>query len=145
MTEEESSGGERSQAPETADLDGYLSELVRNSFGGDVATGDASAPIILPDKEDLTVRLVSQHSLERLRDAEADKSIFDNLLWCLLGGALGFFTNVATTNEISITSPGVVFITFMAIAIITVLALRRRLLRRLEEARRRVHVGKDQS
>jgi hypothetical protein len=143
MPEEQFASREQRQTPEPVELDGYLSELVRKSFGGDVATGDASAPIILPEKEDLTVRLVSQHSLERLRDAEADKSIFDNLLWCLLGGALGFFTNVATADKISITASGFVFMAFMAAATITVLALRRRLSRRLEEARRRVHVGKD--
>jgi hypothetical protein len=143
MADEKSTEGSSHQLSETAELDGYLSELVRKSFGGDIATGDASAPIILPDKEDLTIRLVSQHSLERLRDAEADKSIFDNLLWCLLGGAIGFFTNVATADTISIKAAGFVFMAFMAAATITILILRRRLSRRLQEARRRVHVGKD--
>jgi hypothetical protein len=143
MADEKSAEGADPKIPEATDLDGYLSELVRKSFGGDIATGDASAPIILPDKEDLTVRLVSQHSLERLRDAESDKSIFDNLLWCLLGGVLGFFTNVVTADKISIKAAGFVFIAFMTAAAITSITLRRRLSRRLQEARRRVHVGKD--
>lgn len=119
-----------------ADLDAYLSELVRKTFGGDVATGDASAPIILPDREDLAVRLVSQHSLERLHDAESDKSLFDNLLWCLLSGLIGFFTNVATAGDISIAPAGYVFLSFMTVLTITATIMRRRLSRRLTEARR---------
>jgi hypothetical protein len=123
----------------SSDLDKYLSEIIRNTFGGDLATGDASAPIVLPDRQELAVRLVSQHSLERLRDAEADRSIFDNLLWCLLGGLIGFFTNVATSRSVTIGAAGYVFIAVLAIAAVATYAMRLRLSRRLNEARSRVH------
>ena len=124
-------------------LDDYLSDLIRKTFGGDLATGDASAPIVLPDKEELTVRLVSQQSLERLRDAESDRSVFDNFLWCLVGGILGFFTNLVTGTTISIHAAGYVFIGFIGSATIVALMMRRRLVRRLDQARRRVHVDND--
>ncbi len=126
-----------------SELDQYLSDLIRKSFGGDLATSDASAPIVLPDKEELTVRLVSQQSLERLRDAESDQSLFDNLLWCLVGGTIGFFTNLATGGkDISIQPAGYVFLAFMAAAVAATLMMRRRLVKRRNEARRRVHVDK---
>lgn len=129
-----------------SELDQYLSDLIRKSLGGDPATSDASAPILLPDKEDLTVRLVSQQSLERLRDAESDRSVFDNLIWCLLGGIIGFFTNLVTGgNSISIQPAGYVFLAFMATAVLSALLMRGRLVRRLNEARKRVHVEKSLS
>lgn len=131
------------QEQAASELDQYLSDLIRKSFGGDLATSDASAPILLPDKEDLTVRLVSQQSLERLRDAESDQSVFDNLLWCLLGGIIGFFTNLVTGGQdISVQPAGYVFLAFMTAAVLAALMMRRRLTRRLNEARRRVHVNK---
>lgn len=126
-----------------SDLDKYLSELIKNTFGGELATSDASAPIVLPDPKDLTVRLVSQHSLDRLRDAETDRSLFDNLLWCLLGGLIGFFTNVATSQRVTIGAAGYVFISVLAAAAIGTYTMRLRLSRRLTEARGRVHAGRD--
>ncbi|HET9897360.1 MAG TPA: hypothetical protein VFQ44_20715 [Streptosporangiaceae bacterium] len=128
-----------------SDLDKYLSEIIKSTFGGEPATADASAPIVLPDRQDLTVRLVSQHSLERLRDVEADKSLFDNLLWCLLGGLIGFFTNVATSQKVAIGAAGIVFISLLAAAAIGTFAMRLRLSRRLNEARDRVHAKRDTS
>jgi hypothetical protein len=140
---DQSSQNEPTREQAVSELDQYLSDIIRKSFGGDLATSDASAPILLPDKEDLTVRLVSQQSLERLRDAESDRSVFDNLLWCLLGGMIGFFTNVATgSKDISIQPAGYVFLAFMAAAVVATLMMRKRLVRRLNEARRRVHVDK---
>lgn len=140
---DQSSQNEPARQQAVSELDHYLSDIIRKSFGGDLATSDASAPILLPDKEDLTVRLVSQQSLERLRDAESDRSVFDNLLWCLLGGMIGFFTNVATgSKDISIQPAGYVFLAFMTAAVVATLMMRKRLVRRLNEARRRVHVDK---
>jgi hypothetical protein len=140
---DQNSQSESTREQAVSELDQYLSDLIRKSFGGDLATSDASAPILLPDKEDLTVRLVSQQSLERLRDAESDRSVFDNLLWCLLGGMIGFFTNVATGGKsISVQPAGYVFLVFMAASVLATLIMRRRLVRRLNEARRRVHVDK---
>jgi hypothetical protein len=123
-----------------ANLDDYLSDLIRKTFGGDFATTDASAPIVLPDKEELTVRLVSQQSLERLRDAESDRWVYDNLLWCLMGAILGFFINLATDESFSIHASGYVLIGSIGSAIIVTLLMRRRLVKRLDQARRRVHV-----
>ncbi|MEN3536103.1 hypothetical protein AAH991_13390 [Microbispora sp. ZYX-F-249] len=85
---------------------------------------------------------MSQHSLNRLRDAESDKAVFDNLLWCLLGGLIGFFTNVVTGDR-SVDAPGYVFLTFIAVTTIATFTMRRRLVRRLTQARKRVHHGGD--
>jgi hypothetical protein len=129
----------------SSDLDNYLSEVIRNTFGGELATADASAPIVLPDRQDLTVRLVSQHSLDRLRDAEGDRSIFDNLLWCLLGGLIGFLTNVATSQTLTIGPGGYVFISLLTAAAVGTYTMRLRLSRRLNDARSRVHASRDTS
>jgi hypothetical protein len=130
--------------PPDKDLDTYLSEVLQNTLGGEIASTDAAAAVVLPDKEDLTIRLVSQHSLERLRDAEADKAVYDNLLWCLLGGLVGFATNIVTGSQ-RIDAVGYTFLAFIVLITGAVLAMRRRLVRRLTEARGRVHVGANQA
>jgi|SRR5215471_14942892 len=122
------------------DLDHYLSDLIRTTLGAEIASGDTSAPIIFPEREELAVRLVTQHSLDRLQDAESDRAVFDNLLWCLLGGIVGFFTNIVTGNQ-KIETTGYVLLACMAVAAVATLAMRRRLSRRLTDARRRVHHG----
>jgi hypothetical protein len=106
----------------------------------EIASGDTSAPVIFPEREELAVRLVTQHSLDRLKDAESDRALYDNLLWCLLGGILGFFTNVVTGSQ-KIDSTGYVLLVCIVVAAGAVVAMRRRLTHRLADARRRVHYG----
>lgn len=118
-------------------LDAYVSEVIRKTFGGDVASGDSSVPIIMPNREDLAVRLVSQHSLDRLRDVESDRTLLDSILWSLVGGVIGFATNVITGNQ-SVSAAGYVFISMLGITLVGVILIRLRLGRRLKDARERV-------
>lgn len=117
--------------------DRLVSELIRNSFGGDLAHVGSTAPVVLPKKEDLTVRLVTQHSLDRLKDAESDRALFDATLWCLIGGVIGFFTNVITGNQ-GINKSGWIFLVMLTVSVIGLSLMRLRVNRRLKKARKRV-------
>lgn len=117
--------------------DEFIAELVRNSFGGDPASVASTAPVILPNKEDLTVRLVTQHSLDRMKDAESDRALLDSTIWCLIGGIVGFATNVVTGGQ-GVSAAGWQFVTMLVVAAICVALMRMRVNRRLKKARKRV-------
>jgi hypothetical protein len=118
-------------------VDDYIANLVSKTFGGELAMTDTAAPVVLPDKEELTVRLVTQHSLNRLQDAESDRALFDSATWCIIGAGLGFATNVITGAQ-PVTAAGWVFVAMLAVALIGLIAIRTRVGRRLRDARKRV-------
>lgn len=118
-------------------LDRDISELIRNSLGGEPANDHSVAPVILPEKGDLAVRLVTQHSLDRLRDAESDQRLFDSTFWCLVGGVLGFFTNVVTGGQ-AISSEGYIFLGGLVVGTLFLVMLRVRVGRRVRTARNRI-------
>ncbi|MBB4677041.1 MULTISPECIES: hypothetical protein [Crossiella] len=122
-------------------MDQYIAELIRHNFGGDPIHPGSSAPIVLPNREELTVRLVTQHSLDRLRDAESDRALFDSMMWCLLGGIVGFFTNVITGGQ-PVSLSGVIFVVMLGLVTAGVVVMRIRLGKRLKNARK--GVGGDQ-
>ncbi|MCE6999582.1 hypothetical protein LZG04_32925 [Saccharothrix sp. S26] len=118
-------------------LDAYVADIINKTVGGEPA-GHSTAPIVMPAREELVVRLVTQHSLDRLRDAEADRTLFDSVLWSLVGAVLGFFTNVITGDD-PVSTAGYVLLAMLVVAFAGVVLVRIRLARRLRSARNKVN------
>lgn len=75
-------------------VDSELARAVDESLDGLPVTRSVSAPILMPSEDKLTIRLVPVDILERLREADGDRSLFDALLWAMVGGIVGVVTAI---------------------------------------------------
>jgi hypothetical protein len=58
-----------------------------------------SAPVEIPSMEEMTVRLVPKHRLDRFVDAEADRRVAGNAFWCSMGVTSSLLATLAATGE----------------------------------------------
>lgn len=79
------------------DLDDVVGPLLKYSLG--LASAEPpSAPIKMPEKDALTVRLVPIHQLQRFDELRDDASLWQSIAWTAGGGLLGFVTNFLTAQ-----------------------------------------------
>lgn len=66
---------------------------------GDIARGyPPTAPVRLPNREELTVRLVDSAQLHRLDELRGDVALHQSILFIGIGALLGFVTSLFFTN-----------------------------------------------
>lgn len=74
-------------------------------YANQIAGGqESSAPIQMPSREDLTVRLVSISQLQRLDELRNDSSLFQSILFTIVGVLLGLPITIYTSN-VSMSKP----------------------------------------
>lgn len=73
------------------------------------------APVLLPPMEDMEVRLVASHSLERLEEYRSDENKYYLFIGLFGGAILGILANWFTSAQFTITRFSVVFIALLAI------------------------------
>ncbi|MEJ0011274.1 MAG: hypothetical protein WDM94_01345 [Bauldia sp.] len=85
--------GLQTDTPETESV-GVLSGPV-NRLAAELAGLEApTAPIQLPSKEELTVRLVNISLLQRLDELRGDVTLLQTIFWTIAGGLLGLITTL---------------------------------------------------
>lgn len=73
------------------------------------------APVLLPPMEDMEVRLVASHSLERLEEYRSDENKYYLFIGLFGGAILGILANWFTSAQFTITRFSVIFIALLAI------------------------------
>ena len=73
------------------------------------------APVLLPPMEDMEVRLVASHSLERLEEYRSDENKYYLFIGLFGGAILGILSNWFTSAQFTITRFSLVFIALLAI------------------------------
>ncbi len=78
-------------------------------------TKELTAPVLLPSPQDIEVRLVASHSLDRLEEYRADESLYFLLIGLFGGAVLGILSNWFTNETLTMTRFSIVFIIFLGI------------------------------
>ncbi|MCB0172492.1 MAG: hypothetical protein KDJ97_18250 [Anaerolineae bacterium] len=73
---------------------------------------ELNARIVLPPREDMSVKLVPSHSLERLEEYRGDESIAFLLIGLFGGAIMGVLINWITDEDFVITRQSIVFVSF---------------------------------
>jgi hypothetical protein len=98
--------------------DGKLGHRVQDILATANRAADQSevltARVILPRQEDMDVRLVPSHSLERLEEYRSDENKAYLLIGVFSGAILGILSNWATSESFLITRFSVVLMTLLA-------------------------------
>jgi hypothetical protein len=89
-----------------------LSQLVEKA---QVNSQELKAPILLPPLEDMQVRLVASHSLERLEEYRSDESKYYLFVGLFGGAILGILSNWFTNEQLIMTRFSIVFIILLSI------------------------------
>lgn len=99
------------------------------------------APVRMPNREELTVRLVNISMLQRLDELRSDISLYQNFLWAAIGGIIGFATNVLTSNQ-PVDAKAALFLALLCVfaAVFTILVVRGS--KRAEAVRQRIYDDK---
>ncbi|PHN00914.1 hypothetical protein [Flavilitoribacter nigricans] len=58
-----------------------------------------SAPVKMPNREELTVRLVNISLLQRLDELRGDVTLMQTILWTIIGTILGFATSLFGSEQ----------------------------------------------
>lgn len=96
----------------------------RNSEIGS-ADIELSAPVRMPDRENLTIFLVPQDDIYRLEEYRADEKKWESVFWVFTGAALGLVINWATGDITSLTASSVILLVILvAVAVFTLFASR---------------------
>ncbi len=119
------------------EIDDLLTTAIHASLDGLPLSDQVNAPVLIPGRDELAIRLVPLHSLERFQEAESDQNVASNALWCLIGSILGFITNVVTGGQ-KLTSAAILFLSMIALATILVSIWRRHLSKRSKPLRERL-------
>lgn len=72
-------------------------------------------PLIIPEPQDLAVRLVRADLLNTMEDYRSDENKWYSTAWAFIGAILGVIVNWLTEQPISITTPAVVIIVVFGI------------------------------
>lgn len=79
-----------------------------------------TAPVEIPTREQMKVKLVPVHLVNRLEEARSDEHFWGAVFWAVMGAILGIICNWATSDPIKITRPSlVVMALFAAIGLLT--------------------------
>ena len=79
-----------------------------------------TAPVEIPTREQMTVKLVPMHLMTRLEEARSDEQFWGAVFWAVVGAILGVVCNWVTSDPIDITRPSlVVMAVFVAIGFLT--------------------------
>ena len=79
--------------------DELLNEAIEKAVGGIVMDSKTSAPIILPSRDELAVRVIPVASFNQLIDANKDKELASNVFWACIGGLIGIISNMVAANK----------------------------------------------
>jgi len=89
-----------------------------------------SAPINIPDLEEMTVLLVQADIVYRLEEYRADQQHWEAIMWTLMGAILGVLINWTTSEPIVISKISIlaiiIFSIFACIALASVIKYRKR-------------------
>lgn len=96
-----------------------------------------TAPVRMPDPQDLEVRLVNINELHRLDELRSDASLLGGLFWIFVGGAVGFLGNLASSGQ-GLGRSGIIYIAFNSIMLAIFGALFSRANRRASSQRKRL-------
>lgn len=84
------------------------------------------APIEMPTPEQMKVKLVPSHLLNRMEETRSDETHWHSVAWAFVGAILGVIVNWATSSQIEITRPAIVVIaTFAVVSILSFIAAKR--------------------
>jgi hypothetical protein len=109
--------------------DGAVFILIPEAEGGGIRL-DISAPINIPDLEEMTVLLVQADIVHRLEEYRSDQQHWEAIMWTLVGAILGVLVNWITNEPIVISKISVLaiilFTIFACIALASVTKYRKR-------------------
>lgn len=105
---------------------------------------ETTAPVKIPDQEELTVRLVNISQIQRLDELRSDATLMQTILWSGIGAILGFFTNVVTSNQ-PLEKYAILFLILLIGITIVFAFLTKRASRREQDLRRRLFDDKQNS
>jgi len=77
---------------------------------------DFTAPVSLPPRSSLVVKLVNSELVYRLEEYRNDKSVFAAFFWLLLGGVLGVVYDLFKTNDFPLNVSTIAFIFVLGIS-----------------------------
>jgi hypothetical protein len=107
----------------------FASQLAQDSL--------PTAPVKIPEPEELTVRLVNASQLQRLDELRSDGALLQTILFTMIGAVLGFVTNVFTSNQ-AMDKSSWIFLAFLLGGSVLFGVLAMRAGRRETELRRRL-------
>jgi hypothetical protein len=91
------------QAPANEELSSKVQALTRLAEEAQERSQELTVPVLLPSVEDMQVRLVPSHSLERLEEYRSDESTYYLLFGLFRGAILGILSNWVTDGIFFIT------------------------------------------
>jgi hypothetical protein len=95
-------------------------------------SNDLKAPVLLPPMEDMEVRLVASHSLERLEEYRSDENKYYLLIGLFGGAVLGILSNWFTNEQFTITRFSTVFVLLLVFLTIACILMASRISKRAE-------------
>ncbi len=104
---------------------------------------DPSAPIEMPARSDLVVKLVSLDKLRLLDDARSDVQTFFGLMLLFAGGVVGFLVNMMTSNQ-SFDRFAWSFLGALFLVVLVFARLLRRSTRRADDVRKEIFAKGDE-
>lgn len=110
---------------DTNELDELLSDAINSSLGGIVLDSDTKAPIILPSKDELAVRVVPTSSLNRLNECNDDKELTSGIFWACVGGVVGIISNMVASDTYPQKGEWLLLAILMALSLLSFLLYRR--------------------
>jgi hypothetical protein len=81
--------------PDLQELDELLSDYMTRALGAVPLEERIDAKVVFPSADEMAIRLVPLHALERLREAEADHHRVASVMWAAVGSLVGLITNAA--------------------------------------------------
>jgi cbb3-type cytochrome oxidase subunit 3 len=106
---------------------------------------DLTARVILPRQEDMDVRLIPSHSLERLEEYRSDENVAYLLIGSFSGAILGVLSNWLTSEDLIITRFSIILMVILFIAMVASVLWSRKIHQRAEVVRRQIFSEKDKS
>lgn len=86
---------------------------------------DVSAPVFIPDEDNLAVNLVQADIVYRLEEYRSDEQKWESIMWTFIGATLGIVVNWVTSDPIVITRISFVLVTILLLmVVITFIATR---------------------
>lgn len=80
-----------------------------------------TAPVKIPNKNDLTVHLVNIDLLRRLDELRGDVSLYQTMFWTFLGIAFGFIVSFSTSGQVMTRDTWMLL--FLGSAVVTIFGL----------------------
>jgi hypothetical protein len=121
--------------------DGATLTLVPEAEGGG-RLQDVSAPIYVPDREDIAILLVPFDTVHRLEEYRAEHQYWEVVMWTFIGSILGVIVNWTTSQPIIFSKVSVILLIMLTIFTVIAFASSIKYKKRVEKIKEKMEQQK---